>query len=304
LARARRTLASAATIAAIVAVLAPSLAGAQSLRLLHVEALGMRADHTHVRVGEIFHLAIHVRVAENVSALDELVIPDVGRLQLLGDERHTTHAAHATDVVETLTLDATETGRYTFAPAYLDAIDPHDLRPKRYSANHGITVVVASPAVVARRDPWAIGRSLASAVAVVVIGAVLGLALLGRIRPRRERSPVPDVALYWKNAPPAPPPPPPPATPRERVAEALRAYRRSPGRVALEKLRAALFEAAGATPGATLRDALRTLRHAANEDPVLSDALRAAEDAAFGPEDVRGAASRALVEATESWLRG
>ena len=53
----------------------------------------MHADFTHVKVGQVFHLAIHARVRENVAALDELVIPDVGTMQLEGDERNVTSSA-------------------------------------------------------------------------------------------------------------------------------------------------------------------------------------------------------------------
>jgi hypothetical protein len=94
--------------------------------------------------------------------------------------------------------------------------------------------------------------------------------------------------------------PPSLSTPRPQgdpVAEALRTYCHSPGSMTLERLRAALFGAAGAAPGATLRDALWS------GDPALHDALRAAEGAAFAPTEARAAASRELIGATEAWLR-
>jgi hypothetical protein len=284
---------------ALLCVLWPPGTQAQGgLRVLDVEALRMRTDRSQVRVGEMFHLVIHVRVRENVSALDELVVPDIGTMQLLGDERRTTHGARGTDVVETLTLEPTAGGRYTFAPAYLDAIDPHALRPKRFSAGRAITVVVTDPARAAGGDGWDLGRSLATLVVVFVVIVAVVLALLGRIRARREPSLVADVTLCFSKGPAAPPPPPPSVwTPRERVAAALRPYRRSPGSTTLERLRAALFGAAGAEPGATLRDALRS------GDPALHDALRAAEGAAFGPAQAREVASRELLDATEAWLR-
>ncbi len=271
-----------ALLVALLCVLWPPRTQAQGgLRVLDVEALGMRADRSQVRVGEMFHLVIHVRVRENVSALDELVVPDVGTMQLLGDERRTTHGAGGTDVVETLTLEPTAGGRYTFAPAHLDAIDPRALRPKRFSADRAITVVVTAPAPAAGGDGWDIGRSLATLVVMFVVMVAVALALLGRIRAKG----------------PAAPPPPSLSTPRERVAAELRAYRRSPGSTTLERLRAALFGAAGAAAGATLRDALR------NGDPALHDALRAAEGATFGPTEAREVASRELIDATEAWLR-
>lgn len=289
-----------ALIVALLCVLWPLGTQAQGgLRVLDVEALGMHADRSQVRVGEMFHLVVHVRVRENLSALDELVVPDVATMQLLGDERRITHGAGGTEVVETLTLEPTAGGRYTFAPAYLDAIDPHALRPKRFSADRASTVVVTDPAPAAGGDGWELGRSIATLVVVFVVIAAVALALLGRIRARRERSLVADVTLCLSKGPAAPPRP-SLSTPRvrgERVAEALRAYRRSPGSTMLERLRAALFGAAGAAPGATLRDALRI------GDPALHDALRAAEGAAFGPTEAREIASRELIDAAEAWLR-
>jgi hypothetical protein len=269
------------------------------LRVLHIQALGMRIDRSQVRVGETFHLVVQVRIRENLPALDELVVPDIGAMQLLGDERRTTHGAGGTDVVETLTLEPTAGGRYTFAPAYLDSINPRDLRPKRFSARHAITVVVTDPPAAIGGEGWEAGRSLATFLSGFVVIVAVALALLGRIRARRERSLVADVTLCF-SAGPAAPPLPSFSRPRirgESVAEALRAYRRSPGRTMLEKLRAALFGAAGAAPGATLRDALRS------GDPALHDALRAAEGAAFGPTEARELASRELIDAAEAWLR-
>jgi hypothetical protein len=276
----------------VLAVVAP--AGAQtSLRPLRVRDLSMRADRARVHVHEPFHLAIHVHVSENVAALDELVIPDVGTMQMLGDERHTTHSAGGTDVVETLTLEPAAAGRFTFAPAYLDAIDARDGKPKRFSANRPVTVVVDAGAPLGE----AVGGVLRwlAAGALIVLGAgiaVVALVALGRRRRRREGPvvPVPQPAAVAA--------PPPANTPRDAVAAALRAYRVAPAAAALSMLRSALFAAAGAANGATLRDAL-----SATNDHGLRGALLAAERTAFGPAYARDAASVELIDATEAWLR-
>ena len=276
-------------LAAIGVLAAP--ADAQSLRRLHVDALSMRVDHTHPRVGQVFHLAIHVRVREDVQTLDELVIPDLGTLQELGDERQVTHDASGTDVVETITLEPTLAGTFTFQPAYLDAIDARTGRASRFSANPVRIVVGGAPVL----DTY--GARLLSAIAragLIILGLVLALfalAVLGRRLRRRERTPV--IA----KPPPAPPPSVPP-TPREAVAEALRGYRTSPSTPQLFSLRAALFAAAGVPSGATLRDAL-----AATPDHRLRVSLLAAERTAFGPAAARDGASTELIDATEVWLR-
>jgi hypothetical protein len=273
-------------LAAIAVLAAP--VGAQSLRRLHVDALSMRVDRAHPRVGQVFHLAIHVRVRENVQALDELVIPDLGTLQSLGDERQVTHGPDGTDVVERLTLEPTLPGPFTFQPAYLDAIDARTGRPSRFSANPVRIVVEGVPVL----DTF--GARLLSAIAraaLIVLGLVLALLVvgLGRMLRRRERTRV-------ISKPPAAPPPPP--TPRDAVAEALRGYRVSPSAPQLFALRAALFAAAGVSNGATLRDSL-----AATSDHGLRAALLAAERSAFGPAYARDGASSELIDATEAWLR-
>ena len=262
-------------------------AGAAGLRSLHVLALGMHADRTQVRIGEPFHVAVHVRVKENVAALDELVIPDVGTLQIIGDERHTTHGPGGTDVVETITLQSPAAGRYTISPAYLDAIDARTGRPSRFSSNPLTIVVAAAAANLPAAPLHALAQTLGWAIAAIAV-----VALLLVVMRRRRGVPVLPAAPA-----PLPPPAAPPRTPHDDVAEALRAYRVSPSTAALLRLRATLFAAAGAADGATLRDAL-----AATSDARLRSALLAAERTAFGPAAERDAASGELVDMTAGWL--
>ncbi len=207
-----------------------------------------------MQVGHVFHLAIHVRVRENVAALDELVIPDVGTMQLLGDERAVTHAAGGTDAVETLTLQPSQTGAFTFRPAYLDAIDAATGKPSRFSSNP-VRVEVVRPSAAAAPRYGAFAQRAVEAVLVVLgaIAVVLGLRALARLRRARARS-VAHVAPPL--AAPAPAPATPPRALRDEVADALRAYRVTPAEPSLRRLRAALFTAAGTNGGSTLGDAL------------------------------------------------
>jgi hypothetical protein len=266
-------------------------ANAQSLRRLHVDALSMRVDRAQLHVGQVFHLAIHARVRENVQALDELVIPDLGTMQSLGDERHTVHVPGGTDVVETLTLQPTVSGPFRFQPAYFDAIDARTGKPSRFSSNV-VTVVVEGPS---RLDSMAAQLTAAlERAAVIALGLIVALvlatALARRLRRPAKPSPVRVAA--------APPPLPPRREPRDVVADTLCEYRVTPSTGQLHALRAALFAAAGVSSGATLRDALT---HA--PDQRLREALIAAERGAFGPEYARAAASVELIDATEAWLR-
>lgn len=290
MARARRSLACALGVAAL--LLLAAAAPAWALRALHVDALSMRADRAQVAVGEVFHLAIHVHVREKVSTLDELVLPDVGTMQTLGDERHVSVSPSGTDVVETLTLEPAQSGTFTFAGAYLDAIDARTGKPSRFSAN-SVRVVVAQPARRLGDALWSAVQLLITLLlwALVVAAAIAAVVLVVRFR-RRPR-PVADVA-----PPVVPAPRPAPRSPRDAVAEALRAYRDSPANGSLLRLRGALFAAAGASEGATLSDAL-----ARTNDAALRDALVAAEHTAFGPSHIRDASSDALIRTTEGWLR-
>ncbi|MEA2718486.1 MAG: hypothetical protein QOJ39_350 [Candidatus Eremiobacteraeota bacterium] len=289
MARPRRRLAAAfaAVLLLAVALRAPAFA----LRALHVDALSMRADRAQLRVGQVFHLAIHAHVREQLTALDELVVPDVGTMQLEGDERHVTASASGTDVVETLTLEPTQSGAFTFNGAYLDAVDARTHKPSRFSAN-AVRVVVERPNGFG--DAWWSAARVIGAIALaglVLFVAIAALVAVFGVRRRRRAATVPP-------AQPVVAPPSPPRTPRDDVVDALRAYRTSPANGSLMRLRGALFVAAGANAGSTLRDAV-----AATSDRALRDALVAAEHTAFGPAHVRDAASDDLIGATEAWLR-
>lgn len=272
------------------AALLTTAAHAASLRTLHVDALSMRADRANVAVGEVFHLAIHIRVRENVAALDELVVPDVGTMKLEGDERHVTSSPAGTDVVETLTLEPTAAGAFTFKGAYLDAVDARTRKPSRFSANP-VRVVVGA------------GAPVTPTMFAPVWRLMLGIILAGSLLLAAVVAPIAVLTMRQRRAPPVVTVPPPvapaqpPRTPRDDVADALRAYRTAPATSSLMRLRGALFVAAGVNAGATLRDAL-----AATPDRALHAALITAERTAFGPAHERDTSSAELIGATETWL--
>ena len=249
----------------------------------------MHPDRTRVKIGEAFHLAIHVHVRERVSALDELVVPDVGTLRILGDERAVKPGPAGTDVTETLTLEASAPGVYVLAPAYFDAIDARTKKPSRFSADRPVRVVVDDASLPAS-GPGALRTIL---VALLVAGAAIAAFAAGAlIRRRKPRVPVqPEPAPFPAAAPP------PVTGPRERVRATLQLVQTSPSSAALRALRTALVVAAGAPEGATLRDAL-----AATADPALRAALLVSERAVFGPEMQRAGATAALCDAAEAWL--
>lgn len=289
MARPSRRLALAIAVTSLV-VLVPLAAQAQGLRKLHVDALSMRADRTQLQLGEVFHLAIHVHVRERIAALDELVVPDVGTMLLEGDERHVTSSNAGTEITETLTLEPTAAGAFTFNGAYVDAIDARTGRPSRFSANP-LRVVVAGSAGTSK---WlAVGPleiivalAIASTAIAVLVGFPIAILVLARRAARPVAVTVPQPASAQER------------TPRDDVAAALMRYRNARDGASLLQLRGTLFAAAGVPAGATLRDAL-----SASTDAALQRALAVAERAAFGPQLLRERASDELIEATEGWLR-
>jgi hypothetical protein len=257
---------------------------AQGLRTLHVDDLSMHADRTVLPVGADFHLTIHARVRERVTALDELVVPEVGTMHLLGDERHVRHGPAGTDVDETLTLEPVDAGSFVVPGAYLDAIDARTGKPTRFTAN-GVRIVVGT----------ASGGGGIRRIALVLLGlliAAMGVLLARRTlanRTRRAALPAEPAATIE---------PPQTRPPRELVRDAFAAYRRAPSRSALAQLRGALFVAAGSAPGATVRDAA-----ALTADAGLRAALRDADAATFAPADARRAAEEDLLETVATWLQ-
>ena len=94
-----------------------SSARAQPLPTLHVRGFALALDRTSVNVGQAFHLSLKTHVDERLSALDNVVLPNLSGLEDLGDERRCSASKNGTDCVETLTLDAQDPGDRTIGPA-------------------------------------------------------------------------------------------------------------------------------------------------------------------------------------------
>jgi hypothetical protein len=278
----------ASLLAAIAAAIVASAggAGAQGLRTLHVETLTMRADRSAVPLGAELHLTIHARVRERVAALDELIVPEVGTMHLLGDERHVRQGPGGTDVDETLTLEPVDAGTVVIPGAYLDAIDGRTGKPTRFTAN-GVRITVA-PAAGQGGDTVRRVALVLLGVLVAAIGIVLAARTLQRRAPPARAAVVPRDPL----------PPVPVASARDAVRGAFAAYRRAPSRASLSGLRAALFAATGARPGSTARDAAT-----ATADAHLQVALRETEAATFAAPGARDVAADELIETLEVWLQ-
>jgi len=214
-----------------------------------------------------FHLTIHARLAEPVQELRNVELPVFQGLESLGDQRTLSASTKGTVYDEVLTVVAHQSGTIDVSPAYLDAIDARDGKPKRFISN-ALRLNVGRGAL-----------SPASAVATflivlfrVVVGLVLlvaALFVLVAIFRRRPAAPVaveePAVEVPFE----AP-------DPSREIREALEALRRSRDRMHVLRLREALWRRSGVATGATLNDFLYAERNVTRRS-----AARAVEVAAF-----------------------
>jgi hypothetical protein len=262
----------------------------QQLARLHVEALGMHADRSVAPVGAAIHVTIHVHVREPSASLDNLVLPDLSNLEIIGDERRSHSDATGTDYLETLTLTGLVAGSAHLTPAHLDAIDARNGTPTRFSSND-LTLHIESPGTApsplepAARTAWRIllmGAGLLAGIAVLIA--------LIHLRRRRNESPPPVVSV----------PPVPAVDPRRTLEHVLLVLRAEPSRERAVELREALREVAGAQYGETL-DAL--FLRLDGVGPALRAALRLAERAAFVPDTRLYSSIDELITAAERVAR-
>jgi hypothetical protein len=285
------------SIAVVVALLAlvPFRSAAQGYPHLHVIALSQRADRAVVEPGAAFHLTIHVRIAQRRDRLDELILGSFDNCEIISNETVRTTLLDGTDFVERLTLQALAPGEATISPAYIDADDPAQGKPMRFSSN---AVRVEVRGEVAAVPAFGVHVSIARlGLAVAIVAGLFAAAFVGCTLFVRRRRPANRMPVVITPAP-APAPPAAALSPNERLIRAAEAYRSARSMPMLMAARAVLFERAGVAPGATLVDALRRL---GDRDARLRAALLAAEDAAFGPAAERAAAGDALLAAIQAY---
>ena len=263
----------------MLAGLAGAPSAAQTLQHLTVQSFVLSADTAQPRVDTPFHLIVTLRVRERVGAIDNLELPVLAQLELLGDERTLQSGASGTVYRETITLVAHHAGDVAIAPAILQAFDVRDKRAEQYYSNALTLHVAAAPgqtivqgaratASVARfvlqLSIWVLGISCAAALVV----------LLFRQRPAPVPSPAQTVA--------APPPVVRERTPRDRLTDALTVLRAERTRAAALRVRALVWGLLGASDGETLAD---VLHRPEASDPKTRTLLVALERAAFTHDD-------------------
>jgi len=276
-------------LAAAALIAAP--ARAQSLQRLTVTQLTLSADTTAPQIEQPFHLIVTATVRERISELDNLDLPILAQLELLGDSHTLIAGTSGTMYRETIEVVAHQSGSITIAPVTLDAIDARDGRAKRYSSNSltlqvGGGIAQLTPRSGGARVPW-----------IPVLFGIIAATVCWIVLTLRRRKPAPIVA-------------PPPAAlpvalpvkrdPRARVREWLTLLQARPDRQGAMNLRSVVRRAVGANDTQTLAD---VLQRPLAQDPAMRELLRALERAGFTHESDVPAAVRATIAHLEEMLR-
>jgi hypothetical protein len=231
--------------------------------------------------------------------VDNLDLPLLAQLELLGDERATTSGPRGTLYRESITVVAHEGGTLTIAPATLQAIDARDGKPKQWFTNELRLRAAGAPAPTLGAGANALLVAVLTALRLFfwVTALVLGLGCVAALAVLLfRRRPVPATL-------PAPPPPPPQVqrtrSRREEAEDALAALRAQPSRSTAIAVRTAIWRMAGASDGETLND---VLRRPGSHDAAMRDLLVALERSAFTYDADLNAAIDGACRALERYI--
>jgi hypothetical protein len=253
-------------------------AGAQSLQRLTVESFALTTDTLRPGVDVPFHIVVLLRVLQRVAEIDNLELPMLAQLELLGDERQISSGPGGTQYREVITVVAHASGTIPLAPATLQAVDARDGKAKQWFTNGLVLHAGLAPGQILRNGGSALLSGAIILLRVLLIFVALGcLVLLGIVLVRRANRAVPPPVEAV-----APPPPPPPRTIGQQLADALTVLRAERTRSAAVRVRVAVWRAFGATPGETLAD---VLRRPGTQEPAIRDVLVALERSAFTYDD-------------------
>lgn len=247
----------------------------------------MLSSDPHPRVEVPFHVVVTARVRERVTQLDNLDLPILSELELLGDERRWTSDGTGSTYRETITVVAHHTGTIHLAPATLDCIDARDGKAKRYSSNALDVAVGGAPLEPVRNAGAALlalvefGAGLACAILLVV--------LLFRRRGKAPRAPVPVEAPIPVARPVA-------RTTQDDLRDALATLRAERSRAGAMRVRAFVRALVGANERETLADVLARPQA---RDHAMREVLRTLERAAFTYDDDLARALDAAIAALE-----
>ena len=271
-----RRLALAAAVA-VAAFSAGTAAPAQALQHLTVEAFTLGSDVGRPQVGVPFALVVTLRVRERVTRIDNLELPLLAQLDLLGDERRITSGQNGSQYVETISVVAHQSGVLDIGAARLQAVDARDGRAKQYSTN-GLTlrVVAGAAAPLGRAETFtAAALRLIVETLLWIVGTLCAIAVVVLLFRRRSAATLPTPVPAMQSPPPSPPQP-ALRSEREQMQDALTVLRAERTRAAALRVRSAVWRMVGASDGETLADVLHRSRAADEPTRTLLGALERA----------------------------
>jgi hypothetical protein len=279
--------------------LAPALASAAPLQRLTITSFTLTADTAKPELEVPFHLIVSVHARETVPQIDNITLPVLVDVELLGDERATQAGPGGTDYREVITVVSHHTGKISLAPAVLSAIDARDGKAKQYFTNplnlEVVGATLAPPPDEVTPLLQSIGVMLRGLVIWIVGAGALVIIIILLARRKPKPAPAPAIVLPT----PTPVAAPSARTMRDRLQDALTVLRADRNRPTAVRVRALVWELNGASEGETLADVLK--RPGASE-PRMSDVLRALERAAFTYEDDLLRAIDGACDALERYL--
>ena len=274
-------------------LLAP--ASAQTLQHLTVTQFTLTADTNSPKLEQPFHLIVSVHVKQTLAGIENLDLPVLAELELLGDERRVTRDASGTTYRESIEVVAHHTGDVRIAPATLDAVDARDERAKRFFSNDLSLTVAGGPLQPLREAghvAGAIFRALVTLAVWLLCAAAAIFVAVTVFRRRRVSLPAPAVVED-------PVPVRRPRDPHDLLRDGLLTLRAEPTRYSAVQVRSLARALVGANDTETLSDVLR--RPGAN-DVRMRDVLRSLERAAFTYDSDLPAAIDAAIASLEHAL--
>lgn len=233
-----------------------------ALIALHVRSVALSSSTLRPALNVPFTVTVSIQVKENVSSLPDVYLPTFFGPEELGDDRSYAHGPNGTTYRETMTLEAHTSGPLHISPAYMDAIDARDGRPKRFISNPLTLYVQGVPLITAA---WSTLRALAALIVyglLALAAAFVVVATFGRRKKRVREDPIKE--------PPAPAPAAEPEPAEDRIDTAVRQLRDRRDRFSVLAVRSLLWNAAGAASGETLGDVLGRLPASASRERRLA----------------------------------
>jgi hypothetical protein len=271
----------------------------QTLARLTVESFELGADTMSPKIDVPFHLVLTLRVHERVAEVQNINLPILAELELLGDERVTASHPHGTLYRETITVVAHNAGAVTIAPATLLAIDARDGKAKEWYTNSLRLRVVGSSSNVLRNGGRALFAASAAALRLLLwlllwilgIGCIAVIVLLLVRRRGRLPEPSPKPAPSARSFP--------ERSQREQAQDALAVLGAQRSRAAAVAVRTAIWGMVGASDGETLGDVLQRPDARAG---TMRQLLIALERSAFTHDDDLRAAIEDACSALERYI--